>query len=287
MKTIHTIAALREQVGAWKAEGLKLALAPTMGNLHAGHLDLARAAREAADRVLVSIFVNPTQFGQGEDFEAYPRTLETDGAKLRSAGVDLLFVPSVDEMYPQGRGQGRERLTVVEVPELSRCLCGRSRPGHFAGVAGVVSKLFNLCSPDVAVFGEKDFQQLVVIRQMVRDLNFPVEIRAAPIRREQDGLAMSSRNRYLSPEERRRAPRLYETLRDLAERIRARDCRYADLERMGEDGLKEAGFKPDYVSVRRVSDLSEPVEGERTEDELVILAAAYLGKARLIDNIRV
>ena len=283
MKTIHTIAALQEQVGVWKAGGLKLALVPTMGHLHAGHLDLARAAREAADRVLVSIFVNPTQFGQGEDFEAYPRTLEADGAKLRNAGVDLLFAPSVDEMYPQGR----ERLTVVEVPDLSRCLCGQSRPGHFAGVTGVISKLFNLCSPDVAVFGEKDFQQLVVIRQLVRDLNFPVEILAVPIRREGDSLAMSSRNRYLSPEQRRRAPRLYKILRDLAERIRAGDHRYADLERIGEAGLKEAGFRPDYVSVRRVSDLSEPPEEEWADDELVILAAAYLGKARLIDNIRV
>ena len=283
MEIIHTIAALRERTDAWRTKGLRQALAPTMGNLHAGHLDLVVAARKTADRVVASIFVNPTQFGPGEDFETYPRTLEADSAQLRMAGVDLLFAPSLDEMYPHGR----KTLTVVDMPTLSRLLCGRHRPGHFPGVVTIVSKLFNLCSPDVALFGEKDFQQLVLVRQLVQDLDFAVEIQSVPIRREQDGLAMSSRNRYLSSEERRQAPRLYETLRELAARIRAGDHQYAGLEQLGEDSLRKAGFRPDYVAIRSTADLLPPsFWEEQTKEDLVVLAAACLGKARLIDNIR-
>lgn len=281
MKTIHAIADLRAQVRAWKTAGQTLALVPTMGNLHAGHLDLVAAARAAANRTLVSLFVNPTQFGPGEDFAAYPRTLDADREQLRRAGADLLFAPSEQTMYPHGR----ERLATIDIPSLTGLLCGKSRPGHFVGVASVVGKLFNLCAPDIALFGEKDFQQLTVIRQLARDLNFPVDIRAVPTRREADGLAMSSRNRYLTPDERRRAPQLHATLHDLAERIRAGDRRYGELERQGEARLAAAGFRPDYIAVRRVADLLPPAPD--ADEERVILAAAHLGKARLIDNIRV
>ena len=283
MHTVSASAALRAQTHAWKAAGHTIALVPTMGNLHAGHLDLVAAARAAADRVLVSLFVNPTQFSPGEDFANYPRTLEADQAQLRQAGADLLFAPSVEEMYPHGR----DNLTVIDIPSLTGLLCGQSRPGHFAGVAGVVAKLFNLCTPDLAWFGEKDFQQLTVIRRLVRDLNFPVDIRSAPTRRETDGLAMSSRNRYLTPEERRRAPELHATLCDLVERIRAGDRRYADLEREGETRLRAAGFAPDYVAIRRVADLLPPAPDADDHEARIVLAAARLGKARLIDNLRV
>ncbi len=279
METIKQIDSLRTRIVHWRGAGRRIALVPTMGNLHAGHLDLVRRARERAEHTVVSIFVNPMQFGKGEDYESYPRTLDQDRTHLQSEGVDLVFAPSVQEVYPQGR----EKQTRVEVPGISDILCGATRPGHFTGVATVVCKLFNMVQPDLAVFGEKDFQQLLVIRRMSRDLCLPIEIVGAPTVREADGLAMSSRNGYLSEDERRRAPVLRQCL--LAAEQALRDGVQSDqVERDGLATLEKAGFRPDYLSVRRATDLA-PVRAGDTE--LVILAAANLGRARLIDNIRV
>ena len=278
MNTVHTVKELRDQVRAWRGRGERVALVPTMGNLHAGHIALVGRARELADRVVASIFVNPIQFGEGEDFDSYPRTLEADQVKLVAAGLDLLFAPSVSEVYPTGR----EGLTGVEVPGLSAVLCGASRPGHFAGVATVVAKLFNMAQPDVAVFGEKDFQQLMVIRRMVRDLDFAVEIVGLPTVREADGLAMSSRNGYLSAEERAVAPTLRRTIESAAERLRAGEGDYGAIVADARRALSVAGFLPDYFEIRRAEDLLEPTHDE---SDLVILAAARLGRARLIDNL--
>jgi len=280
MKTVETIRDLRRQMAAWRAAGESAALVPTMGNLHGGHLELVREARRRADRVVVSIFVNPLQFGAGEDFEAYPRTLRQDAERLEHARADLLFAPSSEELYPQRR----EAQTRVEVPGLSGILCGASRPGHFAGVATVVCKLFNLVQPDLALFGEKDFQQLLVIRRMTEDLCIPVEIVGVATVREPDGLARSSRNGYLTPEERCRAPALYRILRETAAAVENGDRDYPALEAGAAEKLTSAGFEPDYVSIRRAADLAAP---KRHERDLVILAAARLGRARLIDNLRV
>ena len=280
MNTVHTVKELRAQVAQWRAEGLRVALVPTMGNLHAGHIALVTRARELAERVVASIFVNPIQFGEGEDFEAYPRTLAEDQAKLSDAGLDLLFAPSVSEVYPRGR----DGLTKVSVPGVTEILCGASRPGHFDGVTTVVVKLFNMALPDVALFGEKDFQQLMVIRRMARDLDFPVEIVGHPIVREADGLAMSSRNGYLSAEERATAPALNRALVVAAERLRAGEGEYAAIINEAQASLAAAGFRPDYLQIRRFDDLGEPAADER---DLVILAAAHLGRARLIDNLAV
>jgi pantoate--beta-alanine ligase len=249
-----------------------------MGNLHAGHLGLMARGREVADRVVASIFVNPLQFGPSEDFAAYPRTLETDAVRLAEAGVDLLFAPTVEVMYPQGQ----EALTRIEVPGLSDILCGASRPGHFSGVATVVNKLFNQVQPDAAVFGQKDWQQLMVIRRMVADLDMPVEIIGVPTRREDDGLAMSSRNGYLSEQERQQAPQLFATLQAMAARLQTGERDFAAIEAEGGASLEAAGLKPDYLSIRRATDLVLPTDGDT---DLVILAAAYLGRARLIDNL--
>ena len=280
MQTVHDIKPLRARVRAWRDEGHRIALVPTMGNLHDGHLSLVRRAREVAGRVVTSIFVNPLQFGPGEDYAAYPRTLEDDAVKLAESGVDLLFAPGVEQMYPQGR----EGHTRIEVPGLSDILCGASLPGHFTGVATVVNKLLNQVQPDVAVFGEKDWQQLVVIRRMVRDLDMPVEIIGVPTCREPDGLAMSSRNGYLSAAERQRAPALYAALQDLAQRLREGDRDYAALEQEGREALRRAGLEPEYVNILRADDLCPPQEDDKT---LIILAAARLGRARLIDNLRI
>lgn len=249
-----------------------------MGNLHRGHLALVARARELAERVVVSIFVNPLQFGQGEDLEAYPRTPEQDAAKLREAGVELLFLPDEREVYPRGR----EGVTYVEVPGLSALLCGASRPGHFRGVATVVCKLFNIVQPDLACFGLKDYQQLAVLRRMVEDLNLPIEMVGVPTVREADGLAMSSRNGYLTPQERQVAPALYRTLQELGKRLEGGETDYAGLEQAGKTSLTQHGLQPDYLAIRRADDLGEPQGGE---PGLVILAAAYLGRARLIDNL--
>ena len=279
MKTIETLEELREQIRAWRGAGERVAFVPTMGNLHAGHLTLIAEAHARAPRVVASIFVNPMQFGPAEDLDAYPRTLARDRELLEEAGCDLLFAPNVATVYPRGS----EEQTRVEVPGLSDVLCGESRPGHFRGVATVVCKLFNMVQPDVALFGEKDFQQLLVIRRMVEDLAMPVEIVGVPTVREADGLAMSSRNGYLSPSERARAPALRRVLTQARESLLAGNAA-ASVEREAEDALREAGLTPDYIRVRATGDLRPATETDR---DLVILAAAYLGRARLIDNLRV
>ncbi|MEI2743017.1 MAG: pantoate--beta-alanine ligase [Candidatus Competibacter sp.] len=280
MRTVHTIAELRAQVAAWRQAGERVAFVPTMGNLHRGHIHLVERAREQAPRTVASIFVNPTQFGPNEDFAGYPRTLAEDARQLEAAGLDLLFAPAVAEIYPRPL----EDMTAVTVPELSGILCGASRPTHFRGVATVVGKLFNMVQPDAALFGEKDWQQLMVIRRLVEDLNFPIEIIGVPTVRETDGLAMSSRNGYLTSQERAIAPALYGTLSASAQRLRAGERDYQRLADEAKATLAAAGFRPDYFEIRRAGDL-QPPSGEDTH--LRILAAAWLGKARLIDNLAV
>jgi len=279
MDIIERIATLRERIEAWRQAGQRIALVPTMGALHEGHLTLVREALTQAERVVVSIFVNPLQFGPGEDFARYPRPMARDTALLAAAGAHLLFVPTEHELYPRGR----ETATRVHVPELSEMLCGAHRPGHFIGVATVVTKLLNSVQPDVALFGEKDYQQLLVIRRLVADLDLPVTVVGVPTVREADGLALSSRNAYLSPAERAVAPWLYRILQQLAVAVRQGTlCDQA--ERDAETALRAHGFQPDYVRVRRAVDLAPPAPDER---ELVALAAAWLGAARLIDNLRI
>ncbi len=280
MQTIHAIPDLRAAVRALRAKARRIALVPTMGNLHAGHLALVERARQVADDVVVSIFVNPLQFGANEDYDRYPRSEERDAALLAEAGARLLFLPAVDTLYPQGQ----EGCTRVMVPGLSDILCGASRPGHFVGVSTIVSKLFHIVMPDVAVFGEKDYQQLAVLRRMVRDLDMPIELIGLPTLREADGLAMSSRNGYLSEEERAIAPGLYRTLCAAREALLAGQ-RPDLVEAQASERLRVLGLRPEYVSVRRAEDLAPPsgVKGER----LRILAAAHLGRTRLIDNIEV
>lgn len=278
MLSVSTIHGIREQVAAWRRNGERVAFVPTMGNLHDGHLALVARARELAERVVVSIFVNPLQFGAGEDLEAYPRTPEADTAKLEAAGTDLLFLPEEAEVYPCGR----EGITFVEVPGISDILCGASRPGHFRGVATVVAKLFNIVTPDVAVFGEKDYQQLTVLRRMAAELSMAVELVGLPTVREEDGLAMSSRNGYLTPGERRHAPALYRTLLWVEEQLREGARDYGRLEQEAADALALAGLRSDYVSIRSAADL-RPASSD--EQHLIVLVAAYLGRARLIDNL--
>ncbi len=280
MITNSDLKTLRQTLRDWRREGLSIALVPTMGNLHDGHISLLARAREIADRSVVSIFVNPIQFGRGEDYERYPSTLDADRAKLAAAGLDLLFAPNLAELYPGGI----EEDTRVTVPALSDILCGEFRPGHFSGVATVVSKLLINTQPDYALFGEKDYQQVMVIRRMVRDLLFPVEIIGMPIIREADGLAMSSRNSYLKPEERRVAAGIYASLTRAAEELRAQAQAIVTLESRVTAELKTLGMRPEYISVRNATDLSLPKAGDQ---DLIILAAAWLGGARLIDNIRV
>ena len=280
MITVTTLGELRARRAAWVAADQRVAFVPTMGNLHEGHLELVRRARGLARRVVVSVFVNPLQFGAGEDLASYPRTLARDTDLLAGVGADLLFAPSPGEMYPRPPAEQ----TRVEVPGLSDVLCGASRPGHFVGVATVVCKLFNMVQPELALFGEKDFQQLAVIRRMVEDLCVPVEIVGVPTVREPDGLAMSSRNGYLTPAERQRAPALHRALREAAEALEARGAGPEAVEAAAAARIDAAGLRTDYVSVRRAADLAVPRDAD---DDLVILAAAYLGRARLIDNVRV
>jgi len=279
LERIEQLDALRSRVRAWRLAAERIALVPTMGNLHPGHLSLIAAARAPGTRVVSSIFVNPLQFAPGEDLAAYPRTPERDAELLDGAGCDLLFAPRVQTMYPNGMASH----TRVEVPGLSDILCGASRPGHFTGVATVVCKLLCMVQPDLALFGEKDFQQLLVIRRMVADLALPVEIRGMATVREPDGLAMSSRNGYLSLDERARAPRLYAALQGAAQRLRAGGS-IDGIEGEAVTALAAAGFRPDYFTIRRAADLGAP---DRDDRDLVILAAARLGRARLIDNLRV
>jgi pantoate--beta-alanine ligase len=280
MEIVTTIAAVRDRVRRWRSEGRRIAFVPTMGNLHPGHVSLIEAARKYGDRFVSSIFVNPMQFGPNEDFAHYPRTPTQDERMLAEAGCSLMFMPDVIEVYPNGS----DRATRVEVPGLSRILDGEFRPGHFEGVTTVVAKLFHIVEPDVAVFGEKDFQQLTIIRRMVADLCMPVEVVAAPTMRDSDGLAMSSRNQYLTSEERQVAPRIYQTLLAAENRLRAGENDFAGIERSGVQALESAGMRPDYFAVRQAQDLSAP--GADTS-HLVVLTAARLGKARLIDNVQV
>jgi pantoate--beta-alanine ligase len=280
METVNTVADVRARVRAWRHEGQRIAFVPTMGNLHAGHISLIEAARRHGNRFISSIFVNPMQFGPNEDFAHYPRTPSNDGQMLADAGCDLMFMPDVAEVYPNGLEKG----TRVEVPGLSTILCGEFRPGHFEGVSTVVAKLFNIVAPDVAVFGEKDFQQLTVIRRMVADLCIPVEIVGAPTVRETDGLAMSSRNQYLTPDERRLAPQLYQALNRAAARLQKGESDFAAIEKAEFQTIAQAGFRPDYFSIRNAVDLS-PASADWKH--LVVLLAVRLGKARLIDNVQV
>jgi pantoate--beta-alanine ligase len=280
METITRIRALRERVSTWRQLGLTVGFVPTMGNLHQGHMSLIDEARRRTDRVIVSIFVNPSQFGPTEDYALYPRTLAEDTELLDTALVDLLFHPEVAEMYPGGH----ERGAVVDVPQLSGILCGAFRPGHFVGVATVVTKLLGIVQPHVAVFGEKDYQQLAIVKRVVEDLCLPVEIVGAATLREPDGLAMSSRNRYLTPAERETAPALHRALLGAQQRIAAGDRNLEAIEQSGTRALEAAGFVPQYFAIVDAETLQAPDAGAR---ELVILTAAKLGKARLIDNVRV
>ncbi|HBO5557133.1 TPA: pantoate--beta-alanine ligase [Pseudomonas aeruginosa] len=280
MNTVKTVRELRAAVARARSEGKRIGFVPTMGNLHAGHAALVKKAGERADFVVVSIFVNPLQFGPSEDLDTYPRTLAADQERLLEAGCHLLFTPTVEEMYPDGMdGQTR-----IHVPGVSEGLCGASRPGHFEGVATVVSKLLNMVQPDLALFGEKDFQQLAVIRKLVRDLNLPVQIFGEPTVRAADGLALSSRNGYLDEQQRAAAPAIYRTLRQLGERIRAGAEDFPTLLADARQALEQAGLRPDYLEIREPISLRPGVPGDR---QLVILAAAYLGSTRLIDNLSI
>lgn len=277
---VRTVADLRAQVAAWRSTGERVALVPTMGALHEGHLSLIALAKTKADRVVASVFVNPTQFGPNEDFDAYPRGEARDAELLAGAGCDLLFAPTVAEMYPQGFS------TTVNVTGVTEPLDGAARPGHFAGVATVVSKLLLQCWPDVAIFGEKDFQQLQVIKRVVRDLDIPVEIVGAPTSRLEDGLARSSRNAYLSDAEREVAGRMNVALADAVRRLQAGET-VERVEATGLAALERAGFQRiDYFEVRNADDLSHPGPGPLTVPGRV-LAAAVVGKTRLIDNMAV
>ena len=278
MITIKTVRELRAAVARARGEGKRIALVPTMGNLHAGHIALVEKAKQRADFVVASIFVNPLQFGPTEDLDNYPRTLAADQEKLLGAGCNLLFVPSVEEMYPGGL-MSQTRVSVLGVSEG---LCGDRRPGHFDGVATVVTKLFNIALPDIAVFGEKDFQQLAVIRTMVRDLNMPVQIIGDPTVRATDGLALSSRNGYLSEEQRAIAPALYRTLCDTAAAIKTGERDFAKLVREGLAALVQSGFRPDYLEIREANTLQPASAQDR---QLIVLAAAFIGNTRLIDNL--
>lgn len=278
IETTGEIDRLRARVREWKREGLRVGFVPTMGNLHAGHFSLVRLARAHADRVVASVFVNPTQFGPNEDLERYPRTPERDAEGLDAAGCDLLWMPSVETMYPYGAGQEVR----IRVPGVTDVLEGAHRPGHFDGVATVVARLFNQVQPDVAAFGRKDYQQLAVIRYLVRDLAFPVELLAGETVREADGLAMSSRNQYLDEGERALAPRLHQVLKSMREAMRAGTAP-ADVEARARAALGEDGFDVDYAVVRR-PDLTE-VGATVGPGTYVTLVAARLGRTRLIDNL--
>ena len=277
MQSFTTIVQMREQVGQWRRDGLRIGFVPTMGNLHAGHFALVELAREHSDKVIASIFVNPTQFGPNEDYGHYPRTPDTDIAGLAGKDCDAIFLPSVDEMYPFGT----MGCVQMHVPGITDILCGAHRPGHFNGVAQVVSRLFNMVQPDVSIFGRKDYQQLQVIRYMTGEMSFPVRIVAAPTLREPDGLAMSSRNQYLQGNERQVATKVYQALRAMRDSA-ARGTPLRDIEDEATQALEAAGFSVDYAQIRR-SDLTRPkLPGEVG---LVALIAARLGRTRLIDNL--
>ena len=280
METVATIAAVRDRVRLWRTQGQRVAFVPTMGNLHAGHISLIDLARKRGDRFVASIFVNPMQFGPNEDYAHYPRTPTNDERMLTEAGCDLMFMPDVAEIYPRGY----EHDTRVAVPELSAVLDGEFRPGHFDGVSTIVAKLFNIVTPDIAVFGEKDFQQLAIIRRMVADLCVAIEIVGAPTVREADGLAMSSRNQYLTAEERKVAPTLHQALQRAVARVKSGDADFSAIEADELETLKKRGFRPDYFTARNATTLA-PAAGDARH--VVVLVAARLGKARLIDNLQI
>ncbi|HEY0681758.1 MAG TPA: pantoate--beta-alanine ligase [Steroidobacter sp.] len=281
-KTLEVVARpheLRERVSQWRRKGERIAFVPTMGNLHAGHGTLVSRASELAEHVIVSVFVNPLQFGPNEDFAAYPRTPDEDKQLLQSLNVEVLFAPEVDDIYPRGQ----ETTARVHVPGLEDILCGAFRPGHFMGVATVVTKLLNLVQPDVALFGEKDFQQLMIIRRAIVDLCMPIDIVGVQTAREKDGLAMSSRNRYLLPEQRAVAPQIFAALERARAALESGTTDYASLEKAGTQDLQKAGFRPDYFAIRDANSLQLPESGS---NDLVVLTAARIGRARLIDNVR-
>ncbi|AOR18481.1 pantoate--beta-alanine ligase [Escherichia coli] len=277
MLIIETLPLLRQQIRRLRMEGKRVALVPTMGNLHDGHMKLVDEAKARADVVVVSIFVNPMQFDRPEDLARYPRTLQEDCEKLNKRKVDLVFAPSVKEIYPNGT----ETHTYVDVPGLSTMLEGASRPGHFRGVSTIVSKLFNLVQPDIACFGEKDFQQLALIRKMVADMGFDIEIVGVPIMRAKDGLALSSRNGYLTAEQRKIAPGLYKILSSIADKLQAGERDLDEIIAIAGQELNEKGFRADDIQIRDADTLLEVSE---TSKRAVILVAAWLGDARLIDN---
>lgn len=277
MKIETTISGVRAAIRAARSTGKSVAMVPTMGNLHAGHITLVSTAKRRADIVVASIFVNPTQFGVNEDFDKYPRTLAADSALLAEAFCDILFAPAAEEMYPDGRQQN----TSVNVSGITEMLCGKSRPGHFSGVATVVSKLFNIVQPDMAFFGEKDYQQLAVIRRFAHELCFPVEVIGVATVRANDGLALSSRNGFLNAEERKLAPQLFKTLCNVRASIEKGESDYTMLSNVANAHLAQCGFVPEYLEIRR-QDLEV---AEAKDKELVIILAARLGNTRLIDNL--
>ncbi len=276
MQKVSTIQSLRDALKQWRLSAHKIAFVPTMGNLHAGHIKLVTEARKKADKVVVSIFVNPAQFGPDEDFTTYPRTETEDEEKLKKAGTDLLFLPAVNEIYASGS------MTTVSVAELSKLHCGANRPGHFDGVATILTKLFNMVQPDLSLFGKKDFQQLLLIRTLVRDLDIAVEIIAVETAREADGLAMSSRNAYLTGKERLIAPELYKTLSRARDAVFEKKQNLHAIEQQQTKQLAVLGFKVDYFSICCSKDLQAATDND---SELVIITAAKLGIPRLIDNI--
>ena len=279
MKSIFEIKRMRNFSNSWLGAGKTIALVPTMGNLHQGHISLLDRAKQIADKTIVSIFVNPIQFGMGEDYENYPSTLDDDLSKLNDLGIDMAFLPNLAELYPGGT----ETDTRVSVPQISDTLCGEYRKGHFSGVATVVSKLLINSRPNYVLFGEKDYQQLLVIKRMITDLILPVEVIAMPTFRESDGLAMSSRNQYLTAEERGKAGIIYRTL-NTAEKALVNKVPIDKIEQKGKLDLEKAGMKVEYFSVRRQDDL---LNADSRDKSLIVLTAAWLGAARLIDNIKV
>lgn len=279
MKIIHDINILRETRRTWRSDDEEIAFVPTMGNLHQGHLTLVEEAKKVASKVVVSIFVNPLQFGPDEDLDAYPKTLDNDIASLAALDVDVLFMPKSEDIY----SRGLEQQTFVEVPGLSYMICGASRPGHFRGVATIVCKLFNMVQPNHAFFGEKDFQQLQVIQAMVTDLSMNLSIHGVPTQRHDDGLAMSSRNGYLNAEQRAIAPLLYKEVQIIRDKIVGGARNFSVLVSEAKQRLSQAGFNPDYIELRNAQTL---MQVGHEDDDLVILAAAFCGKTRLIDNLR-
>ncbi len=278
MQTAKTLTALRTQIKVWRQQNQTIALVPTMGNLHQGHLSLVAKAHEVADKVVVSVFVNPLQFDDKVDLSAYPRTLEDDIQQLASVECDLLFIPTSEVMYPKGE----DVQTTISVPNMDDKLCGRNRPGHFDGVTTIVNKLFNMVQADIAIFGEKDYQQLLLIKTMVEDLNLPIEIIGSPTHREPNGLAMSSRNQYLTEQQREQAAELYQTLLTMKDQLEQGEQPFNVIQQQAIAHLQDSGFAPDYVDIRRAEDLEQ---AELDDKSLRILLAARLGKARLIDNI--